>query len=75
MWNSKRHVLPGGNLLEIEDTIIRIFEYNQLAGKYYYLTSREVIDYEVQFLKIDDTIITIELQKHITSMVRNAAFL
>lgn len=75
MWNSKRHVLPGGNLLEIDDAIIRIFEYNQLVGKYYYLTSREVIDYEVQWLKIDHAIISDELQKHISSMVRNAVFL
>lgn len=75
MWNSKRHTLPGGNLLEIDEDIIRIFQYNQLVGKYYYLTSREVINNEVQWLKIDDVIISEEHQRYISSMVRNVAFL
>ena len=77
MYNSKRYSLPGGNLLEIypDDQIIRIFEYHQLVGKYYYLISREIINDEVQWLKIDECIISNELMKYISSMVKNIIFL
>ena len=62
-------------LLEIQDDMIRLFKFEQINGRFHYHTSREIIDYEVQWLKIDDVIVPMEIQEHVSSVVRNAAFL
>lgn len=76
---SYKTILPNNFLLEIDNDIVRLFEPVKLTSifgaKYRYYTSREVIDYEVQWLAIDNVIVDNDIQHYISSLVRNMAFL
>ena len=72
-------VLPNGFLLQLDDGYMRLYKptkNNQnFWGKYRYYISREIIDYEVQWLPIDTTVVEKEIQQYISSLVRNTAFI
>lgn len=76
---SFKTILPNNFLCEIDNNIIRLFEPVKLTSifgaRYRYYMSREVIDFEVQWLTIDNSVIDSEIQKYISALVKNMAFL
>lgn len=62
-------------LLEIKEDMIRLFKFEQINGRFQYHTSRDIINDEVQWLNIDYMFVPTAIQEHISSVVRNVAFL
>lgn len=73
--NSEKIMIGNDFLLEIQDGMIRLFKYEPIDDKFRYHTTREVINDEVQWLGIDHVIVSEDIQKHISSVVKNLAFL